>query len=158
MKISLIAAMDQNQLIGKDNDLPWRIPADLKFFKQQTVGKTILMGRKTCQSLPFALPKRRNLVLSRDAAFNRTGFETITSLEQAPKTEDLMVIGGATIYQLLLPMASELIITKIHASFAGDTYFPTVDWSKWQVQRLTNNPISASNPDHEFDFIFYKKL
>ncbi len=156
-RITLIAAMDQNNLIGKGNSLPWNLPADLKFFKQQTVGKTILMGRKTCESLPFVLPQRRNVVLSRNKSFERDGFEVVHSLEMLDQETELMVIGGAKIYELMLSHATHLIITKIHDCFEGDTYFPDIDWSAWQVNRLTNIPISANNPDVAYDFIYYKK-
>ncbi len=157
MKITLIAAMDDHQLIGKDNKLPWHLPADLKFFKQQTSGKTVLMGRKTCESLPFPLPNRHNLVISKNPAFSKPGFEVIHNINKTFEVDDLMVIGGAKIYELMLPYATHLIITKIHAAFDGDTYFPAINWQQWRMTRLTNNPISASNPNHEFDFIFYEK-
>ena len=159
MKMTLIAAMDEKQLIGAGNDLPWRLPADLKFFKQQTMNKTILMGRKTCQSLPFPLPKRRNLVLSRNADFERDGFEVLPDLDQLPANlDELMVIGGGGIYELLLPQATHMILTRIHKTLEGDTYFPAVDWSQWQLMRRTNHPISEDNPDFAYDFEFYKKL
>ncbi len=160
MKITLIAAMDQNQLIGSNNQLPWHLPEDLKFFKQQTTGKTLLMGRKTCESLPFSLPNRRNIVLSRNAKFSRNGFETIQSIDQIQsiETDDLVVIGGAKIYQLLLPIATHMTITKLHHEFDGDTYFPTFEWNEWQIIRLTNVPKSASNPDFAYDFIFYQRI
>ncbi len=157
MKITLIAAMDQNQLIGCDNNLPWHLPADLKFFKQQTMGKTLLMGRKTCESLPFALPKRRNIVLSRNRNFARKGFEVIDSLELIKDEDEIMVIGGAAIYTMMLPLANQLILTQLKASFEGDTFFPKVDWQQWKINRITNNPISAENKEFEFDFIFYEK-
>ncbi len=158
MKITLIAAMDRNQLIGKDNDLPWHLPADLKFFKQQTTGKTLLMGRKTCESLPFALPNRRNIVLSRNQNFSRDGFEVIESLDLITNCQELMVIGGAKIYEFMLPYATHMIITRIDAEFEGDTHFPSVDWKNWQVNRITNTPISASNPDFSFDVVFYQNI
>ena len=158
MKITLIAAMDQNQLIGSNNDLPWHLPADLKFFKQQTMGKTLLMGRKTCESLPFALPNRRNLVLSRNRNFMRKGFEVIDSLDLIEGINEIMVIGGAKIYAMMLPLATHLIITRLHGSFEGDTYFPSVDYEQWKLVRITNNPISKDNPDMAFDFTFYEKL
>lgn len=156
-KITLIAAMDENYLIGSENSLPWHLPADLKFFKQQTLGKCLLMGRKTCESLPFCLPKRRNVVLSRNANFSRAGFEVINSVETIDEDE-IMVIGGAKIYQLMLPFATHMIITKIHKAFSGDTYFPTVNWDQWQINQLTNNPVSTDNPDFAYDFIFYEKV
>ena len=157
-KISLIAAMDKNSLIGNNNSLPWHLPADLAFFKQQTLGKTLLMGRKTCQSLPFVLPQRRNMVLSRNRSFRREGFEIVHSLDELKHEPDLLVIGGAKIYELMLENATHLIITKIHHSFKGDTYFPEVDWSNWKIQRLTNHPISKENPHWAYDFIFYERV
>lgn len=156
-RITLIAAMDQNNLIGSDNQLPWHLPADLKFFKQQTLGKTLLMGRKTCESLPFVLPKRRNLVLSRNQSFNRKGFEVVHSIEQSLKADEIMVIGGAKIYQLMLPYATHMIITRIHNSFKGDAYFPEVDWSQWKINRVTNHPISDENQTFAYDFVFYER-
>ena len=157
-KITLIAAMDQNNLIGRNNTLPWHLPADLKFFKQQTLGKTVLMGRKTCESLPFVLPNRRNVVLSRNQSFSRKGFAVVHTVEELQNEPELVVIGGAKIYQLMLPIATHLTITKIDAAFDGDTHFPEVDWSCWQIQRITNNPVSIDNPDFAYDFIFYEKI
>lgn len=160
MKLTLIAAMDNNQLIGSNNDLPWRLPADLKFFKQQTNGKTLLMGRKTCESLPFPLPNRRNVVISRNTDFSREGFETINNITAIDdlKVNELMVIGGAKIYELMMDKATHMILTKINSNFEGDTYFPKIDWEQWRVQRKTNNPISDENPEFSFDFVFYEKL
>ncbi len=156
-KVTLIAAMDENQLIGSENSLPWHLPADLKFFKQQTSGKCILMGRKTCESLPFSLPNRRNVVLSRNNAFSRSGFTLINSLDELNESE-IMVIGGAKIYELMLPHATHMILTRIHKKFSGDTYFPPLEWKHWQITQLTNNPVSTENPDFAYDFIFYEKL
>lgn len=156
--ITLIAAMDQNNLIGHNNSLPWHLPADLKFFKQQTLGKTVLMGRKTCESLPFVLPKRRNLVLSHNQSFKQPGFEVVNDINELDEEAELMVIGGAKIYQLMLPKATHLILTRIHATFEGDTYFPEVDWTEWQINRITNHPISDDNPDFAYDFVFYQKI
>ncbi len=150
--------MDQNNLIGNDNSLPWHLPADLKFFKKQTIGKTLLMGRKTCESLPFVLPKRRNVVLSRNQSFARSGFEIVHTMAELHKEPELMVIGGAKIYELMLPHATNLILTKIHTAFDGDTHFPAVDWSNWQINRITNNPISEENPHFAYDFVFYEKI
>ena len=157
-KITLIAAMDQNNLIGQDNSLPWHLPADLKFFKQQTLGKTVLMGRKTCESLPFVLPKRRNVVLSRNQSFTRDGFEVVHDIDTLQPEPELVVIGGAKIYQLMLPKATHLVITKIHASFDGATHFPSLNWSDWRINRITNNPVSKENPDFAYDFIFYERI
>lgn len=129
--LSIIVAMDENNLIGRDNSLPWHLPADLKYFKQQTLNKTILMGRKTCESLPYVLPQRRNVVLTRNVEFTREGFEIIHKLDGINDYEDeAMIIGGAMIYKLLMPYVKKLLITKIHHQFDGDTNFSwnPADW------------------------------
>lgn len=155
--LTLIAAMDKHGLIGKDNKLPWHLPADLKFFKQQTLGKTVLMGRKTCESLPFPLPNRTNIVLSRNVNYKKEGFKVINTIEEALLNEDVMVIGGNTLYKLLMPLASSMILTRINHEFEGDTYFPKVDWDQWLKTRTTNLPISKSNPDYNIAFEFYQR-
>lgn len=156
--LTLIAAMDKNGLIGKDNQLPWHLPADLKFFKQQTLGKKVLMGRKTCESLPFPLPKRENIVLSRDQSFEKPGFTVINQLDKNLLSEEVMVIGGSTIYELLMPKASAMILTRIEHEFVGDTYFPEVDWQQWLNTRTTYLPISGSNKDYKLAFEFYQRI
>ena len=148
-QLTLIAAMDENQVIGNDNDLPWHLPADLKNFKAATLGKTVLMGRKTCQSLPFSLPKRKNLVLSRNPDFFRKGFETISDIKNLPD-EEIMVIGGANIYQWLLPQSSKMILTYVEGNFEGDAHFPLFDESEWRVVMTTRHPINDSNTKHPF--------
>ncbi|WP_154223344.1 dihydrofolate reductase [Marinicella rhabdoformis] len=148
-QLTLIAAMGENRVIGNNNDLPWHLPADLKNFKAATLGKTVLMGRKTCESLPFALPKRKNLVLSRNPDFYRKGFETITGIENLPD-EEIMVIGGAHIYQWLLPNSNKMILTYVTGEFEGDAYFPEIDNTEWSTVMTTNYPINKSNPKYDF--------
>ncbi|HFC30522.1 MAG TPA: dihydrofolate reductase, partial [Oceanospirillales bacterium] len=148
--------MDENNLIGSNNDLPWKLPADLKYFKQQTLNKTILMGRKTCESLPFALPKRRNVVLTRNINFTRQGFETIHHIDSINEiNDDIMVIGGALIYKLLMPYAKTLLITKIHHKFSGDTYF---QWNPkdWTLVKTIDNKADAKNL-YDYSFLTYQK-
>lgn len=157
MNLTLIAALDKNGLIGKDNQLPWHIPADLKFFKKQTLGKKVLMGRKTCESLPFPLPKRENIVLSRNNQFTKEGFTVISSIEHIPADDEIMVIGGSTIYELLLPNATGMILTRIDHTFIGDTYFPKVNWQQWKNLRTTYLPISDTNKDYNIAFEFYQR-
>jgi len=157
MKLTLIAAMDQQGLIGKDNQLPWHISADLQFFKQQTLGKPIVMGRKTCESLPFPLPGRRNLVLTRNKAFKAEGFECIEQLSDIDE-QSVMVIGGSSIYRWLLPRGDHLILTRIKHTFTGDTYFPEVNWDQWHLTRKTTVPINDNNPDYELSFEFYDRV
>ncbi len=153
-QFTLIAAMDANRLIGADNDLPWQLPADLRNFKAATLGKTVLMGRKTCESLPFSLPKRRNLVLSRNKNFHREGFETIQDLKQLPD-EEIMVIGGANIYRWLLPYSQKMILSHIAGEFEGDAYFPEFNESEWQVVINTRYPINQNNKQLPFSVKTY---
>ncbi len=156
--LTLIAAMDKNGLIGKDNTLPWHLPVDLKFFKQQTLGKTVIMGRKTCESLPFPLPKRKNIVLSRNINYTKEGFEIINNIDDLLLDDEVMVIGGSTLYQLMMPLATSMILTRIDHEFEGDTHFPDVNWSHWLNTRTTNLPISDTNPDYNIAFEFYQRI
>lgn len=153
-KLTFILAMDENNLIGSDNDLPWKLPADLQYFKQKTLNKTLLMGRKTCESLPFSLPKRRNIVLTRNIDFSRQGFEVIHKLDSIKDLDgEIIVIGGSMIYKLLMPYASKILITKIHHKFKGDTYF---EWKpeKWQLVSTIKNKSDDKNL-YNYDFLEY---
>ncbi|MCF6300988.1 MAG: dihydrofolate reductase, partial [Proteobacteria bacterium] len=154
MSYTLIAAMDQNRLIGKNNTLPWHISADLKLFKQNTVGKNILMGRNTCESIGKPLPNRKNYVLTHNKTYHKSGFIIINKLEQLAKDQEIMVIGGATIYQQLLPVSDKMILTRIHAEFDGDTYFPEFDLSKWVIMEKSHYPVNKTNPEYPFDLIY----
>lgn len=136
VNITLIAAMDNNGLIGVNNDLPWRISEDLKRFKQLTTGHTIIMGRKTYESLPGALPNRRNIVITSDREYKRPGIDVVPSIEYAirlaDKTEENFVVGGASIYDQFLPFANKMYLTRIKAVFSGDAYFPKVNFENWE--------------------------
>ena len=150
-KLTYILAMDENNLIGSDNNLPWRLPADLKYFKEKTLNKTILMGRKTCESLPFVLPNRRNIVLTRNINFSRQGFDLIHKLDSINDLDDeIMVIGGAMVYKLLMPYTNKLLITKIHHKFKGDTHF---EWNEkdWQLTKRIDHQADEKN---KFDYSF----
>ena len=149
MSYTLIAAMDNNRLIGADGDLPWRLPKDLQLFKKNTFGKKILMGRKTCESLPGPLPGRKNYVLSR-SNFSRDGFICINNPDYLDYLdEEIMVIGGAGIYQLYLQKASAMILTFINHEFSGDTYFPQWNSDLWQETSAEHHPQDTEN-SHEF--------
>jgi len=155
---TLIAAMDKNRLIGCHNELPWHLPADLRHFKACTLGKPVLMGRKTCESLPFALPGRQNLVLTRNPDFSRSGFECIDARRAMEwPADEIMVIGGATIYRQFLPLASRLLITHIDHEFNGDTWFPAWETDEWQEVSRIRNPADEKNP-WAFDFVEYRRL
>ena len=155
-KLTFILAMDEKNLIGSNNDLPWKLSADLKYFKQQTLNKTILMGRKTCESLPFVLPKRKNIVLTRNINFSRQGFDIIHKLDSINDLDDeIMVIGGAMIYKLLMPYANKLLITKIHHQFNGDTHF---QWNEneWQIEQQTDHTADDKNK-YNYSFMTYTR-
>lgn len=136
MVISLVVAMDRNGLIGRDGDLPWRLPNDLKHFKRLTVGKTVLMGRKTWISLGRPLPDRDNWVLTRDPQFAAEGCRVFHHLDDALAAhagDELMVIGGAELYWQTLPLAQRLYITEVDAHLDGDTHFPALDATQWRL-------------------------
>ncbi|TQV89123.1 type 3 dihydrofolate reductase [Aliikangiella coralliicola] len=126
--ISLVCAMAKNRVIGKDNQMPWHLPADLKHFKSVTLGKPIVMGRKTYESIGRPLPGRRNIVISRNSDYQVEGCDTATSLESAlallEGVEEVMVIGGGRIYSQALAMADKLFLTFIDLDIEGDTHFP----------------------------------
>ncbi|NNN79132.1 type 3 dihydrofolate reductase [Vibrio sp. 11-4(1)] len=130
MIISMIAAMAYNRIIGKDNQIPWHLPADFAWFKRCTMGKPVVMGRKTYESIGRPLPGRLNIVISRDETLKIEGVTTVTSIEQAldvaGDVEEVMIIGGGAIYAACLPMANKLYVTHIEAAIDGDTQFP--DW------------------------------
>ena len=131
MRIEIVAALDDNNLIGKNGDLPWRLPADLQHFKRLTLGKTVLMGRKTWQSLGRPLPQRENWVITRDAGFEAPGATVFASLDAALAAGSglaaIMVIGGAELYRQTLDRADVLHLTRVHARVdGGDTWFPPI--------------------------------
>ncbi len=137
VNISLIAAMDSKGLIGSNNDIPWYIPHDLKRFKRITSGHTVIMGRRTFESLPNPLPKRRNIIITSDRQYQKPGIEVVYSIEDAiriaDKKEENFVVGGSAIYEQFLPFANKLYLTLVKGVFKGDTYFPKVDFSNWQL-------------------------
>jgi dihydrofolate reductase len=140
MIISLIVAMDEDGVIGKDNGLPWRLPADLAWFKRQTLGKPVVMGRKTFEAIGKALPGRKNIVLTREPAWSAPGATVVHDIDTAlaaaaddhgSRAPEVMVIGGAAVYRLLLPHAHRIYRTRVHGRFAGDTRFPPIDPRDW---------------------------
>ncbi|WP_410511023.1 dihydrofolate reductase [Paenibacillus sp. BR2-3] len=161
MSISMIWAMGNNGVIGKDNDMPWHLPRDFAFFKAETLGKRMLMGRKTWDSLGGKpLKGRTSLIMTRDTSFSPEGAEVVHTLEEAlaegKKSDELMVIGGAEIYRMLLPYADKLIVTRIQEDFEGDTFFPEVDWSHWKEISSTKGIRDEKNP-YDYHFVVYKR-
>ena len=160
-KISLIAAMAKDRVIGKDNDMPWHMPADLKHFKRVTMGKPVVMGRKTFESIGRPLPGRTNVVITRNSEWKNDGVEVVNSPENALKllqgAEEVMVIGGGNIYQQFLPMADCLHLTFIELDVAGDTRFP--DWKRvaeWTMVEQQEFAADDKNP-HPYQFVTLKK-
>lgn len=149
MKLSLIVAMTKNRVIGLDNQMPWHLPVDLAWFKQNTLGKPVIMGRKTFESIGKPLPKRRNIVLSRTAVAI-DGVEIVTSLEQAlalVKDEtEVMIIGGGQLFAEMIVRADRLYLTEIDTVLEGDTYFPAIDSQEWQVSFMQTHLADKKNP------------
>ena len=164
-KLSLIVATANNRIIGKDNDMPWHLPADLSYFKKTTLGKPIVMGRKTYESIGRPLPGRRNIVISRDANYQATGIEAVTSVADAlalitdveEVVDEIMVIGGGAIYAHCLPSATRLYITHIDADIDGDTQFPEYDLENdWQKIESSQQGADEKNA-YALDFCIYER-
>jgi dihydrofolate reductase len=166
MIISLIAAMAQNRVIGKDNDLPWRLPDDMKFFMQTTKGHYVIMGRKNYDSLDGKfkpLPNRTNIVVTRQKDLQAPGCIVVNSVEKGieiareNKEEETFVIGGAEIYKIALPVADRIYLTEIHAAVKGDTLFPEFSKSIWREVSRTPHPADDRHA-FSFDFVVYDKI
>jgi len=164
--LSMIVATADNNIIGKDNDMPWHLPADLAYFKKVTLGKPIIMGRKTYESIGRPLPGRRNIVISRDKSYAAAGIDTVTSVEQAlalvdgsngcDAVDEIMVIGGGAIYAHCLPKADRLYITHIKADIDGDTQFPDYKDGGWKKVASELRESDEKNA-YQLDFSVYEK-
>ncbi len=159
-KISLIVAMAENRVIGRGNTLPWHLPADLKHFKRLTTGHTIIMGRKTFQSVGKPLPQRRNIVVTRNEEFRAQGVEVAHSLQaaldMAAAEPEVFVIGGQRLYEAALPVAHRIYLTLIHARIEGDAYFPQVDASRWELTGEQTHPADEKHA-HAMSFRVYER-
>lgn len=158
--LSLVAALDRNRAIGHSGDMPWHLPDDLIRFKRITLGKPLLMGRKTALAIGRALPGRRNLVLSRSGEAPYASQETVRSLDAAlvlAAAPELMVIGGGEIYALALPLATRLYLTEIDAAVAdADTWFPEFERTQWRETGRIAHPADARHT-YPFDFVDYER-
>ncbi len=157
--IALIVAIDQNNAIGKDNQLLWHLPKDLSFFKNVTSGNAIIMGRKTFESIGKALPNRRNIVISTQKDLQYAGAEITSSLNAAIElvgNADSYIIGGGSIYQQALTLVDRLYITKVAANFEADTFFPTINWDEWTLVSKEDHP-SDEKHAYAFSFCVYDK-
>lgn len=159
--ISIIAAMDKNRVIGIGNQLPWRLPKELQYVKNTTIGHPIIMGRKNFESIGRALPKRRNVIITRDKNFSVEGCEIAYSMEDVfelcKNEKEIFIFGGEQIYKLFLPYADKLYITKIHHEFEGDTYFPEVNLEQWNEISVQKGITDEENP-YTYYFHIYEKL
>ncbi|MBI5040846.1 MAG: type 3 dihydrofolate reductase [Gammaproteobacteria bacterium] len=148
--LSIIVAMDRNRLIGRGNALPWHLPADLAHFKTVTMGKPIVMGRKTYESIGRPLPGRHNIVISRNPAFSAPGCTVVATVDAAlaaaGAVDEVMVIGGAQLYAELLPRAQRIYLTRIEAAFDGDAWFPVMDETVWQEVACNAQAADERNP------------
>lgn len=152
MIISSIVAVSENGVIGKDNKLPWHLPADLKYFKKTTKGHFVLMGRKCFDSIGKPLPGRTNLVLTRNKAFHPEGVVRIHSIDEGIKIAEengeteLFILGGADIFRQTLPIIDKLYFNTVHANFEGDTFWPKTDWTQWTLESSEHFPADEENP------------
>lgn len=161
MMISLIWAMDENRLIGIENRLPWKLPADMKWFRRHTLGKPIVMGRKTFDSFGGRpLPERTNIVVTRDKSYQAEGAVVVYSIEEAiaaaGEADELMIIGGASFYEQMLPRADRLYVTQVHGQFEGDAWFPEISLSGWQEVGREEHGVDEKNA-YGCSFLTYEK-
>jgi dihydrofolate reductase len=166
MNISLIVAMDEGRMIGANGKIPWHLPADLKRFKEMTMGHPVIMGRKTFESLGRKpLPGRFNIVITRDPKYEAEGCRVAVSLHDALRLAengamgeagDVFVIGGEQIYALALPHAQKLYLTKVHGTFDGDAHFPEFSESEWGLVRTEAHEKDENNP-LSYDFLTYER-
>lgn len=164
-KIVLVAAHARNSVIGRDGDMPWRLPSDLKHFKAATLGTPVIMGRKTYLSIGRPLPGRANIVVSR-SGFSADGVETVDSLDAALElarkhanisgANQVSVIGGGQIYAAAIGLADELLLTEVDADIEGDTLFPTIDSNKWQKVSLSD-PVKTEKDSHSVRFAVWRR-
>ncbi len=158
--ISLIAALDRNGVIGDDGRIPWRLPADLKYFKRVTMGKPLIMGRKTYESIGHPLPGRHNIVLTRQRDYRAPGCTVVHSLEEAlaaaGDVEEVMVAGGSSIYRQFLPRADRLYLTFVETTADGETTFPPFDREEWHLVFEEAHPADQQNP-FPYRFTIFEK-
>lgn len=161
MRIALIAALANNRVIGRENRLPWRLSADLRHFKSLTMGKPVIMGRNTYESIGKPLPGRSNIVLTRDAQYRAPGCRVVHSLEQALEAAaghaEVMVIGGAELYRQTIDAAQRLYLTRVKADVQGDAVFPEIDPRQWrELQRESHR--GDDNNEYDYDFLILERV
>lgn len=161
MVISLVAAAADNNVIGKNNTLPWRMPADMKFFMNLTMGHTVVMGRKTYESMGRPLPKRKNVVITRNKDFKAEGCIVVSSLQEmkelCKEDGEVFIIGGAEIYKLSMKLADKIYLTRIHGDFEGDAHFPEIHADIWAETSKTGYLADEKNP-YPYTFLVYSRI
>ena len=167
MKLSLIAAVAANGVIGRANQLPWHLPADLKYFVRMTMGKPVIMGRLTWDSIAQPLPGRTNIVVSRQPGLQIDGVQVAPdlvtalalgeTLQQADGQEEMMVVGGAQIYRAALPLAQRMYLTEVHADFSGDASFPEWNRDEWREQSRQLHRAEGAEPC-DYSFVVYERV
>ena len=159
--ISIIAAVADNGVIGRDNTLPWYLPQDLRYFKSVTMGHPVIMGRKNYEDIGKPLPGRLNVIISRDKSFVAEGCVVAHSIEEAISAagtnKEVFVIGGAQIYRLFLPFAKKMYITEVHTEAQGDIKFPDFDKTLWKPVSREDYKADSSNP-YDFSFVLYERV
>ena len=149
MKRSIVVAVARNGVIGRDNALPWRLPSDLAHFKKVTMGRPVVMGRRTYESIGKPLPGRKNIVVSRNPAFMAPGCTVVPSLDEAWRAAgeagEVCVIGGTTLFEETLPLADVIHLTEVEANVEGDTYFPAFDRRDWDSREIARHPADERN-------------
>ena len=161
VKLAIIVATDQRGLIGKENDLPWKLSADLQYFRRVTMGKPLIMGRNTHESIGRPLPGRQNIIVTKNQDYKVDGCTVVHSTKEAfqacGNAEEVMVMGGASLYEQLLPEADKLYLTLVDASLEGDTWFP--DWNKADWREISREDHLADDKnDYPYSFIVYERL
>ena len=160
MIISIIVAIGNNRVIGTKNFLPWKLPADMKHFRELTIGKPIIMGQRTFESIGKPLAGRTNIILTKDINFRQQGCIIAHSIKEVMDkvkgNEEVTIVGGASIYEQFLPLANRMYLTLIHHDFSGDAYFPEFDWDDWkETERIENQP-DKENP-YKYAFVTLEK-
>ncbi|UTW57885.1 type 3 dihydrofolate reductase [Kordiimonas sp. SCSIO 12603] len=152
--ISIIVAMGENRVIGVDNDLPWHLPEDLKYFKKTTLGKPIIMGRKTFESIGRPLPGRQNIVITRNTDWATEGVDVVSTIEDAIKTagdvEEVMITGGAQIYAASMDLCDRLYVTEVGLAPEGHAYFPEIDEDRWKAVSREDHGAQDGKPSYAF--------
>jgi dihydrofolate reductase len=166
IRLAVVVAAAENGVIGRNNALPWHLPEDLRNFKRVTMGKPIVMGRKTFESIGRPLPGRTNIVISRNPGYQAAGVRLVASLAEALElagavaagdgVTEMVVIGGAEIYALALPRATRLYFTRVHAAVEGDSLLPPIDWSRWREISQERHAAAGSNP-YDYSFLVYER-